>query len=260
MSIHSGYVDVFLDRIKRIAATGLDGIWLDVPLFSELGAAWPDAGPAAAAKFLADTGLQVPRAVDWDDPVWRRWIAWRYQRDHELPAARARRRAVGLQRHQHRGGDRHARLRPCHAGRPRRQPAEGRPRHHPGLGSRRGQRPDRDARGVARRLDQPHRHGEVRARRVRRQTVLDVRLRRSARRQPAGDGGGAGGRQQSVRDQDPEDDRPRWGRRTAVRPMRGSSSRSGGCSPAAPARRSRCISRPRAATISTVRSEPASTP
>ena len=61
MSIHSGYVDVFLDRIKRIAATGLDGIWLDVPLFSELGAAWPDAGPAAAAKFLADTGMQVPR-------------------------------------------------------------------------------------------------------------------------------------------------------------------------------------------------------
>lgn len=79
MSIHSGYVEVFLDRIRRIAATGLDGIWLDVPLFSELGAAWPDAGPAAAAKFLADTGMQVPRAVDWNDPVWRRWIAWRYR-------------------------------------------------------------------------------------------------------------------------------------------------------------------------------------
>jgi hypothetical protein len=23
--------------------------------------------------------MQVPRAVDWSDPVWRRWIAWRYQ-------------------------------------------------------------------------------------------------------------------------------------------------------------------------------------
>ena len=66
-------------RIKQIAATGVDGIWLDVPLFSELGAAWPDAGPGAAAKFQADTGLQVPRRVDWDDPMWRRWIAWRYQ-------------------------------------------------------------------------------------------------------------------------------------------------------------------------------------
>ena len=79
LSVHSGYVDVFLGRIKRIAGTGLDGIWLDVPLFSELGASWPDAGPQAAAKFLADTGLAVPRTVDWDDPVWRRWIAWRYR-------------------------------------------------------------------------------------------------------------------------------------------------------------------------------------
>lgn len=79
LSVHSGYVEVFLDRIKRIAATGLDGIWLDVPLFSELGASWPDAGPQAAAKFLADTGLAVPRTVDWDDPVWRRWISWRYR-------------------------------------------------------------------------------------------------------------------------------------------------------------------------------------
>ncbi len=79
MSIHSPYADVFTDRIKQIAATGVDGIWLDVPLFSELGAAWPDAGPGAAAKFQADTGLQVPRRVDWDDPTWRRWIAWRYQ-------------------------------------------------------------------------------------------------------------------------------------------------------------------------------------
>ncbi len=36
MSVHSGYADVFLERIKRIAATGLDGIWLDVPLYSEM--------------------------------------------------------------------------------------------------------------------------------------------------------------------------------------------------------------------------------
>jgi hypothetical protein len=40
---------------------------------------WADAGPAAAAKFRADTGLDVPRRESWKDPVWRRWIAWRYQ-------------------------------------------------------------------------------------------------------------------------------------------------------------------------------------
>ncbi len=79
MSIHSPYADMFLARIKKIAATGIDGIWLDVPLFSELGAAWPDTSPGAAAKFKADTGMSVPTSVDWTDPVWRRWIAWRYQ-------------------------------------------------------------------------------------------------------------------------------------------------------------------------------------
>ena len=79
MSIHSPYADLFLARIKKIAATGIDGIWLDVPLFSELGAAWPDTSPGAAAKFKADTGMSVPTKVDWTDPVWRRWIAWRYR-------------------------------------------------------------------------------------------------------------------------------------------------------------------------------------
>ncbi len=79
MSLHSPYADMFLARIAKIAATGVDGIWLDVPIYSELGALWPDAGPAAAAKFSADTGLSAPRRVDWNDQVWRRWIAWRYR-------------------------------------------------------------------------------------------------------------------------------------------------------------------------------------
>ena len=121
----------------------------------------------------------------------------------ELPAARARCGEVGVERREHHRGDRHARLRPCHAGRPRRQHPEERRQHHPGVGGRRGQRPDGDARGAAGRLDQPDRHGEVRQGGVRAQAVLDVRLWRPARRQPAGDGGGAGGRQQSVRDPRP---------------------------------------------------------
>jgi len=78
MSLHSPYADLFVGRVQKIAATGVDGIWLDVPLYSELGAVWPDAGDAAAAKFKADSGMPVPKRVDWADPVWRRWIAWRY--------------------------------------------------------------------------------------------------------------------------------------------------------------------------------------
>jgi hypothetical protein len=79
MSIHSPYSDMFLERIRKITATGVDGIWLDVPLFNDIGAAWADVSPGAAAKFRADTGFDAPKQVNWDDPVWRRWIAWRYQ-------------------------------------------------------------------------------------------------------------------------------------------------------------------------------------
>jgi hypothetical protein len=79
MSIHSPYSDMFLERISKVSATGVDGIWLDVPLFNDIGAAWADMSPGAAAKFRADTGFDAPKRVNWDDPVWRRWIAWRYQ-------------------------------------------------------------------------------------------------------------------------------------------------------------------------------------
>jgi glycosyl hydrolase family 42 (putative beta-galactosidase) len=79
MSVHSPYADVFIERIKKIAATGVDGIWLDVPIYNDIGASWSDMSPAAAAKFHADTGMEMPKTANWSDPVWRRWIAWRYQ-------------------------------------------------------------------------------------------------------------------------------------------------------------------------------------
>jgi hypothetical protein len=79
MSLHSPFADLFIARVRKIAATGVDGIWLDVPIYNNIGARWADAGPAAAAKFRADTGLDVPKRESWGDPVWRRWIAWRYQ-------------------------------------------------------------------------------------------------------------------------------------------------------------------------------------
>ena len=79
MSIHTPYADFFLERIKKIAVTGVDGVWLDVPLFNDIGTAWADMGPGSAAKFRADTGFDIPKREDWNDPVWRRWISWRYQ-------------------------------------------------------------------------------------------------------------------------------------------------------------------------------------
>ncbi len=71
---------------------------------------------------------------------------------------------------------------------------------------------------------------------------------------------GAGRRQQSVRDQDPEDDGDGRGALSPSGLRVDQAARGAGCSPAGPAPRSRSISRPRAATISIARPEPASTP
>jgi hypothetical protein len=78
MSPHTPYADMFIERVKRVAGTGVDGIWLDVPIYNDIAVSWADTGPGAAAKFHADTGMDVPKQVNWDDPVWRRWIAWRH--------------------------------------------------------------------------------------------------------------------------------------------------------------------------------------
>ncbi|MCO6427238.1 cadherin-like domain-containing protein [Nitrosomonas communis] len=79
MSPESPYKDYFLDRVRKIAATGIDGLWLDVPLFNDIGVKWAGFDPYAIAKFKADTGLDAPVAEDWTDSTWRRWIAWRHQ-------------------------------------------------------------------------------------------------------------------------------------------------------------------------------------
>ncbi len=60
----------------------LDGLYLD-------GAFWtpilerprPLACRCAAcrARFRADTGQEIPTEIDWENPVFRRWVAWRYQ-------------------------------------------------------------------------------------------------------------------------------------------------------------------------------------
>jgi hypothetical protein len=83
----SGYREYFLTRVRRLAQTALDGLWGDVPLLSDIVGVWPCTNPTCAAKFLADTGLVQPTAVNWNDPTFRRWVAWRHQLIHELEQA-----------------------------------------------------------------------------------------------------------------------------------------------------------------------------
>ena len=78
ISMYSPYAETLVERIKKVATTGVDGLWLDVPLFNDITTDWSDLSPAAAAKFQSDTGLPAPKELDWNDPTWRRWISWRY--------------------------------------------------------------------------------------------------------------------------------------------------------------------------------------
>jgi len=75
----TGYLDYYLGRIKRLVGTRLDGIWGDVPLLSDIEGVWPCTDPACRTKFKSDTGMDIPLAVDWDSPVFRRWVLWRHQ-------------------------------------------------------------------------------------------------------------------------------------------------------------------------------------
>ncbi len=78
MSPNTGYRSYFLDRVRALAATGLDGIWADVPVYLETGSAWAGVEPAAAAAFKAATGFDAPTAADFASPVFRAWLRWRH--------------------------------------------------------------------------------------------------------------------------------------------------------------------------------------
>lgn len=73
-----GYRAYFSNRVKAIAGTGIDGLWLDVPLLNDIGVDWADTSPASKSKFEDETGWTTPGAVNWGDEAWRRWVNWRH--------------------------------------------------------------------------------------------------------------------------------------------------------------------------------------
>jgi len=76
----SGYRSYFFERIKKMVATGIDGIWADVPIYADFGSTkWSGMNPEAVARFESDTGYSAPTAEDWNDTSWRRWIHWRHE-------------------------------------------------------------------------------------------------------------------------------------------------------------------------------------
>ncbi|MCP3683697.1 MAG: polysaccharide deacetylase family protein, partial [bacterium] len=87
MSPNSPYRDYYLARVSKLAATDLDGIWVDVPLYLGTGSKWADTGSYAAADFkawsiatgLSPTGYDVPEIVNFNDTEFKSWIRWRHE-------------------------------------------------------------------------------------------------------------------------------------------------------------------------------------
>jgi hypothetical protein len=78
----SSYRQLSLARVREMASTGIDGLWVDtVYLQHSIGDhedLWPSTDSCSAAAFQSATGLSVPAEEDWDGPGWRRWIVWRH--------------------------------------------------------------------------------------------------------------------------------------------------------------------------------------
>lgn len=96
MSPRSGYREYFFSRLEAIAASGIDGFWLDVPLYNDVVGRWASYNPADIAQFETDTGLLMPKPDDQGrfdpaDPIARAWIWWRHvEIDRFLKEARER--------------------------------------------------------------------------------------------------------------------------------------------------------------------------
>lgn len=79
----SSYRQLSLARVREMASTGIDGLWVDtVYLQHSIGEhedLWPSTDACSATAFQSATGLSVPTQEDWEDPLWRRWIVWRHE-------------------------------------------------------------------------------------------------------------------------------------------------------------------------------------
>eukprot|EP00026_Physarum_polycephalum_P002560 Phypoly_transcript_02567.p1 GENE.Phypoly_transcript_02567~~Phypoly_transcript_02567.p1 ORF type:complete len:909 (+),score=91.92 Phypoly_transcript_02567:101-2728(+) len=78
LSPNGPYVQKYVEKVKQVAVTGIDGIWMDVPVYFDSLVKWSDHSSWGIAAFKADTGLDVPTVKNWSDPVWRRWVSWRH--------------------------------------------------------------------------------------------------------------------------------------------------------------------------------------
>ena len=80
-----------MERVRQIAGTGIDGIYVDVPYwmthFDGLGGSWASFDDYTVAAFRKQTGLDARRDLklgDFRDPGFRKWVEFRIRDDHRL--------------------------------------------------------------------------------------------------------------------------------------------------------------------------------
>ncbi|MBN2090032.1 T9SS type A sorting domain-containing protein [candidate division KSB1 bacterium] len=76
----SPYRDYFFERIRKLVATGVDGVWIDVPLFNDIVGVWCCSNPYCRQKFEKDTSMKFPTKSDLENfnLNFRRWMIWRH--------------------------------------------------------------------------------------------------------------------------------------------------------------------------------------
>jgi hypothetical protein len=93
---------IYMQHIRQIAATGIDGIYVDIPYWMTHFTGWEDSwasfDDATVAAFKKATGLDARKDIklgDPDDPGFRKWIDFRIQTINDF-LAEIRRNAVSV--------------------------------------------------------------------------------------------------------------------------------------------------------------------
>ncbi|MGD2247141.1 MAG: hypothetical protein PVF58_01960 [Candidatus Methanofastidiosia archaeon] len=74
------YKEKIKESVKKLAETGIDGIWFDAVLFlcnyGDWDNNWACHCEDCQQKFYEDTGLTIPEKIVWNS-TWKTWILWR---------------------------------------------------------------------------------------------------------------------------------------------------------------------------------------
>ena len=78
------YREIVVEDMRRLASTGVDGVWIDVPKLQCDFADWEDEWAChcedCKALFKAETGYDIPGVINWESRVWKTWILWRQKK------------------------------------------------------------------------------------------------------------------------------------------------------------------------------------